>query len=275
MTEAINPLKAKLAAGECVAGFMVTMPSVALVQVLAGSGADFLIVDMEHGPIDLATAHAMVAATRGTGAVPIVRVPWTEPWLAKPVLDTGAMGVNFPMVSDAAAARETVRAVRYPPAGARGYAPSYAPLRWGLAPPDYLRVADREILNIVTIEEPGAVERLDEILAVPGIDVVVIASFDLSMSMGVPGRFDDPELLRLVTTGLSPVGQRGREGEFLLTCPRQNTGRVKVSIPRIPRITTSITTTPGRRTTTAAPSVPQSLESLAEADGARPREGVR
>jgi 4-hydroxy-2-oxoheptanedioate aldolase len=64
---AINPLKARLAAGECVAGFMVTMPSVALVQVLAGSGADFLIVDMEHGPIDLATAHAMVAATRGTG----------------------------------------------------------------------------------------------------------------------------------------------------------------------------------------------------------------
>src|SRR5919199_630620 len=110
---AINPLKAKLQAGGCVAGFMVTMPSMALVQVLAGSGADFLIVDMEHGPIDLATAHAMVAATRGTGAVPIVRVPWTEPWLAKPVLDTGAMGVNFPMVSDAATARETVRAVRY------------------------------------------------------------------------------------------------------------------------------------------------------------------
>src|SRR3954453_1745615 len=91
-----NPLRTKLHAGECVAGFMVTMPSVALVQVLAGSGADFLIVDMEHGPIDLATAHAMVAATRGTGAVPIVRVRWTEPWLAKPVLDTGAMGGELP-----------------------------------------------------------------------------------------------------------------------------------------------------------------------------------
>ncbi|MEV5850404.1 ATP-binding protein [Streptomyces sp. NPDC051985] len=67
----------------------------------------------------------------------------------------------------------------------------------------------------------------------------------------------DSELLRLVTTSLSPVGQRGREGEFLLTCPRQNTGRVKVSIPRIPRITTSITTTPGRRTSAASPSVPE------------------
>ncbi|MGW4516410.1 ATP-binding protein [Streptomyces sp. NPDC004393] len=68
---------------------------------------------------------------------------------------------------------------------------------------------------------------------------------------------NDGELLRLVTTGLSPVGQRGREGEFLLTCPRQNTGRIKVSIPRIPRITTSITTTPGRRTSAVAPTVPE------------------
>ncbi|MGW0628495.1 ATP-binding protein [Streptomyces sp. NPDC002758] len=80
----------------------------------------------------------------------------------------------------------------------------------------------------------------------------------------------DPALLRLVTTGLSPVGQRGREGEFLLTCPRQNTGRIKVSIPRIPRITTSITTTPGRRTSTAPPS-----EAVAgEAVHARPKEHV-
>ncbi|MBL1109409.1 ATP-binding protein [Streptomyces sp. 5-8] len=68
---------------------------------------------------------------------------------------------------------------------------------------------------------------------------------------------NDGELLRLVTTGLSPVGQKGREGEFLLTCPRQNTGRIKVSIPRIPRITTSITTTPGRRTSAVSPSVPE------------------
>ncbi|MGI5518726.1 ATP-binding protein [Streptomyces sp. CA-106131] len=81
---------------------------------------------------------------------------------------------------------------------------------------------------------------------------------------------NDPELLRLVTTGLSPVGQRGREGEFLLTCPRQNSGRIKVSIPRIARITTSITTTPGRRTSAASPSVPEPL--AGEAADARPKE---
>jgi hypothetical protein len=80
----------------------------------------------------------------------------------------------------------------------------------------------------------------------------------------------DPELLRLVTTGLSPVGQKGREGEFLLTCPRQNTGRIKVSIPRIERISSSITTTPGRRTSSAPPSVPVAGEAV----DARPKEHV-
>ncbi|CAM5500188.1 ATP/GTP-binding protein [Streptomyces canarius] len=83
---------------------------------------------------------------------------------------------------------------------------------------------------------------------------------------------NDPELLRLVTTGLSPVGQKGREGEFLLTCPRQNTGRIKVSIPRIPRITTSITTTPGRRPSAARPSATEPL--AGEAVDARSKEHV-
>ncbi|MEU5894532.1 ATP-binding protein [Streptomyces sp. NPDC047461] len=80
---------------------------------------------------------------------------------------------------------------------------------------------------------------------------------------------DDPELLRLVTTGLSPVGQKGREGEFLLTCPRQNTGRVKAVIPRIARIATSITTTPGRRATTTVPAATE--QPSGESVGARPK----
>ena len=113
------------------------------------------------------------------------------------------------MVSSAALARETVRAVRYPPLGGRGWAPSYAPIRWGLPTEEYLRVADREVLNIVTIEEPAAIEALDEILAVPGIDVVVIASFDLSMAMGRPGKFDDPELRRLVAGAEAKIRASG------------------------------------------------------------------
>jgi 4-hydroxy-2-oxoheptanedioate aldolase len=193
-----NPAKSKLIAGETVTAIMVTMPSVPMAQILAASGADVLIFDMEHGPMDLPTVHAMIAATRGSRATPVVRIPAVEPWLAKPVLDTGAMGINFPMVSTAEAARATVKALRYPPAGERGYAPSYAPLRWDMPAPDYLATANDALLNIITIETPEAIANLDAILAIPGIDVVAIASFDLSMSLGIPGQFDDPEFRRLV-----------------------------------------------------------------------------
>jgi len=98
---------------------------------------------MEHGPIDIATVHAMVAATRGTEATPIVRVPWTEHWLVKPVLDTGAMGINFPMISSVELARAGAAALRYPPDGVRGVAPSYAPVRWGLGMADYLKAGEQ------------------------------------------------------------------------------------------------------------------------------------
>jgi 4-hydroxy-2-oxoheptanedioate aldolase len=212
MTEAppaINRLKRKLAAGECATAFMVTMPSVAQAQILAASGVDCLIFDMEHGPIDLATLHAMIASTCRSAATPIVRVPWTEPWLAKPVLDTGAMGINFPMISDAKMAAASVAALRYPPAGNRGYAPSYGPIAWGMAAADYLAQADREILNLITIEDAGAIARLDAILAVPGIDAVAIASFDLSLSLGVPGQFNHPEMRRLMAEAEAKVRRAG------------------------------------------------------------------
>ena len=205
----INRLKRKLLAGECATAFMVTMPSVAQAQILAASGVDCLIFDMEHGPIDLPTLHAMVAVTRNSPATPIVRVPCTDPWVAKPVLDTGAMGINFPMVSDVAQAKATVAAVRYPPWGSRGYAPSFGPLCWGLDTPDYLKAADREVLNLITIEEPEAIRRLDEILAVPGIDAVAIASFDLSLASGIPGEFDNPDLVRLVAEAEAKVRRAG------------------------------------------------------------------
>jgi 4-hydroxy-2-oxoheptanedioate aldolase len=204
-----NPAKAKLAAGACIGAFMVATPSVALVQVLARSGVDVLILDMEHGAIDLATLHAMIAATQGTAAAPIVRVPANEAWLVKPVLDAGAMGINFPMITNAEQARRAAASVRYPPAGMRGYAPAFAAVRWGVSTPEYWRIADREILNIITIESPEAIAELDAILAVPGIDVVAIASFDLSLSLGRPGQFDDPSVRGLVQQAEARITRAG------------------------------------------------------------------
>lgn len=194
----MNPLKKRLQEGRAVLGFMITMPSVHVAQTLARTGADWLMIDLEHGAIDLPAVHAMIAATSGTPCTPVVRVPRPALWMAKPVLDSGAFGVVFPMVCSGEDAETAVQTVRYPPAGERGLGPSYAPARWGISAPDYIKTANDHLLTIVLIEHGEAIERLDEILAVPGIDVAVIAPNDLSGSLGVPGQRDHPDVLAAI-----------------------------------------------------------------------------
>jgi 4-hydroxy-2-oxoheptanedioate aldolase len=183
-----NPLKEKLRSGKPITIAMVTMPSVPAMQVWARSGIDCLIVDMEHAPIGIESVHALVAATSGTGATPIVRVPWTVPWLIKPILDTGAMGICFPMIADAADAEAAIRSVRYPApgglSGERGWGPFYASFRWNMSVPEYVRGANDEIFTMLLIERPEAVENLDAIARVPGVDMLQVAPFDLSVTMG-------------------------------------------------------------------------------------------
>jgi 4-hydroxy-2-oxoheptanedioate aldolase len=180
----INPLKARLAADRPAVGLLVSMPSVHATQVLAACGFDWLFFDMEHGPIGIESAHAMIAATNGTRTAPVVRVPWNVPWLIKPVLDAGAMGVIVPMIRSAAEAEAAVRAVRYPPTGERGFGPFYAPARFGLTMQTYADPADREILCILLIEHKDAIDDIEAIVRVEGVDACLIAPFDLAMSYG-------------------------------------------------------------------------------------------
>jgi 4-hydroxy-2-oxoheptanedioate aldolase len=190
----LNPLRERWARGEPTFGAIVTMPSIQVVQVLANAGLDWLIIDMEHGPIDLAAAHAMIVATAGTATVPFVRIAWAVPWLAKPLLDLGAMGIVFPMILSAGETSTAVRSVRYPPDGDRLWGPFYAPVRWGQSMADYIRGANREVLSVVTIEHPDAVNRIDEICATPGLDLAFIGPGDLAMSLGHPGEFEHPDV---------------------------------------------------------------------------------
>lgn len=188
-------------------GAIVTIPSVQVVQVLADAGLDWVMIDMEHGPIDLGAAHAMIAATGGTQLVPFVRVAWTHNWQAKTVLDLGALGVCFPMINDAAAATAAVRSVRYPPQGDRLWGPFYAPLRWGRTIPEYLAEANDQIMSIATIEHPDAIEHIDEIAGVDGLDLAFIGPGDLATALEHPGQFDHPDFVAAVAAaeaGLLP-----------------------------------------------------------------------
>jgi len=223
MTVLVNPLKTKLANGEAAIGTMVTMPNPHLMQLFAAGGFDWLLIDREHGAIGAESMQAMINATTGSGATPLVRVPEDELWMVKTALDAGAMGLFFPFIIDAEQATAAVASTIYPPKGKRGFGPFYAPSRLGLSMADYAASADDAMLKVMMIEHADAVENIDEILDVSGIDVAFIAPFDLSQSLGVAGEFEHPTFLKAVDTaerailasssalgGLAPTPEKGR-----------------------------------------------------------------
>jgi 4-hydroxy-2-oxoheptanedioate aldolase len=209
----INPLRRTLAEGRPTLGYLVSMPSVQMVQALARTGVDWLMIDTEHAPVGIESVAAMVAATGGTPATPLVRVPGVRPELVKPALDCGALGIVFPQIATREEAEATVRAVRYAPTGERGYGPTYAALRWGVSNLDYLKAANDAVLNVVLIESLAGVEALDDILKVDGLDVVAIARGDLSQNLGVAGQFDHPRLREVVARAEAKIA--GRAGVAL------------------------------------------------------------
>ena len=175
------------------------MPSVQLVQVLARSGIDWLMIDMEHAPIGIEKVAAMIAATSGTAATPIVRVAGPFSDMVKPVLDSGAFGIAFPQIATRAEAEATVRAVRYAPQGRAGAMALHTPLCAGACRRSTIsRSPTRNILNIVLIKSLAGVDALDDILAVDGLDIVAVARGDLSENLGVAGQFDHPRLREVV-----------------------------------------------------------------------------
>ena len=193
-----NPLRETLADGGATLGFLVSMPTVQIVQALARTGIDWIIIDTEHAPIGIETVAAMIAAAGGTPVAPLVRVQSVRPEHVKPALDSGAVGVVFPQIATREEAEAAVRAVRYAPAGRRGWGPTYAALGWDVSSLEYLRAANEVIVSIVLIESLAAVEALDEILAVDGIDVAAVARGDLSQSLGFATQFDHPRVREVV-----------------------------------------------------------------------------
>ena len=189
-----NRLQELLAAGDTAIGALVQLPSASVVEVLAQAGFDWLVIDTEHGPIDVERLQAMIRGTSETATTPFVRIASNLDWLAKRALDVGALGVMIPGVNSADEARAAVRAVRYPPEGSRGYGPTFAALRWGLPGADYVRQANDTVTAILQIEHIDAVTRIDDILSVRGIDLVLIGPNDLSGSMGLLGQVSHPEV---------------------------------------------------------------------------------
>lgn len=206
-----NSLKDRLVAGRTVVGSLVYVPSARLTEIVALGGFDFVLIDMEHGPIDIGVAEEMVRAAELAGAAPMIRVTHNSPHLILRALDIGARGVHVPEINTAAEARRAAASCRYGPEGSRGMAGVRA-AGYGFGEPlaEYAARANREVLLVAHIESKQAVDSLDELLQERGIDVFYLGPEDIANSLGIPGQSKDPRVVRLVEDGIRRVAAAGR-----------------------------------------------------------------
>ena len=157
-------------------------------EVMAHQGWDSLTVDMQHGMIDYAAMVTMLQAISTTATVPVVRVPWLEPGILMKALDAGAYGVICPMINSREDAQKLVAYTHYAPRGTRSFGPVRATLYGGA---DYAQHANHTVVTFAMIETAQALDRLDDILSVEGLDAIYIGPSDLSLSLGCRPVFDD------------------------------------------------------------------------------------
>jgi len=184
------------------------LPSSFAAEVMAHQGWDSLTIDLQHGLIDYQAAVTMLQAISTTSVVPTARVPWNDPAIIMKMLDAGCYGIICPMVNTRAEAEAFVGACRYPPRGYRSFGPTRAAIYAGN---DYPEEADRQMIAMAMIETVQAVENIDDILSVPGLDAIYIGPADLSQSMGGSERSDptEPRLVAALDTILAAARRHG------------------------------------------------------------------
>lgn len=201
----------RLAASDrALAGMWVCSGSAVNAEIAAGSGLDIVLIDAEHSPNDLASILAQLHAVAAYPVVPLVRPPFGNAVVIKQYLDLGVQNLLVPMVDSPEQAAELVRAVRYPPAGVRGVGSALArSSRWNRVP-GYLGDASSTVSLFVQIESAAAVERVDEIVAVEGVDGILIGPADLAASMGHLGRQDHPAVVEAVIRSIGAASAAGK-----------------------------------------------------------------
>lgn len=214
-----NSVKTNLQDGGIAIGTMVfEFKTNGIGRIASNAGADFAIFDCEHTGWDWETIGSLVATSRSADLVPMVRIPTTErSYISRP-LDLGAMGLMAPLVETGEQAESLVHWSKYPPAGVRGAA-------FGVAHDDYLagdnlakmRSADDEALLIAQIESADGVKNLADIAAVDGIDVLWVGQFDLTISMGIPGQFDNPQYLEVLDKVAAAASQNNKAAGFMVS----------------------------------------------------------
>lgn len=190
-----NPLRSRLDSAEPLFGGWCTLPTSFAAELVGTSGVDYAVVDMQHGLTGYSDLVSMLQAISLAGAVPMVRIPFGDHGIAQRALDAGAMGLIFPMINTVALAEDAVRSCRYPPLGERSYGPIRARLHIDID----TEWVNQQVLCLVQIETQEAMDNLDGILAVSGIDGVYVGPADLALSHGMPPGKSSQELDALLS----------------------------------------------------------------------------
>jgi 4-hydroxy-2-oxoheptanedioate aldolase len=185
-----NTVKTIWAKGGVVVNGWLSIPSSVSAEVMAHQGFDSLVVDMQHGLVDYQVAVTMLQAISTTNVIPFARVPWNDPAHIMKILDAGAYGIICPMINTRKEAEQLVRTCKYAPKGFRSFGPTRASIYGGA---DYAKYANDTIVVMPMIETKEAVDNIDDILSVPGIDAVYVGPGDLSLTMGFPAKLDQEE----------------------------------------------------------------------------------
>jgi 4-hydroxy-2-oxoheptanedioate aldolase len=206
----------RLRAGETLYGSFVGLASPVATELIARAGFDWLIIDLEHGSGTESELLAQLHATGATTTAALVRPQSGERLRIGRALDLGAHGIMVPRVDLPEQAREAISFMRYPPEGTRGLALSTRGAGLGELGHADVREINRRILGVIQIESPSAVEHAAEIAAIDGVDVLFVGPTDLSHSLGVPGRFDDPRYLDALHTVIAAAEAAGKAAGILL-----------------------------------------------------------
>ncbi len=207
-----NTARERLAAGQLSLGMALRQArTVDIGRVLAACGFDFAFIDMEHNTMGVDTAAQIAVACHDAGVTPLVRVPGYEHYLATRLLDAGAMGIVFPHVDTADQARQLVSNCKYPPLGHRSLGGPMAQLGFRPYPrAESTAAVNKETLLVMMLETPGAIEHAEAIAAVPGVDVLLIGTNDLTLEMGIAGKYDDLQVVRAYDTVIAACRKHGK-----------------------------------------------------------------
>ena len=204
-----NSFKRALRAGKPQIGLWSSLSSNYTVEVIAGAGFDWILLDSEHSPADIENLLTQLQAAAPYPTHPVVRIPWNDMVTIKRVLDIGAQSLLVPYVSTAEEARAAVSYTRYPPAGVRGVAGTTRATRFGRIP-DYARRAHEEICLLVQVETQRALDNIEAICAVDGVDGVFIGPADLHASLGHPGEIANPKVKPMIDDAIRRIRKSGK-----------------------------------------------------------------